>query len=75
MKARLALLTVEGTTLQIRVEFDFFKSARSPETLFVTCGYVDRWTGAFFFGFRAFEYDYVSWHEIRDYSVSRGRVS
>ncbi len=60
---RLALLTMESTSLQVWVKLNFLKSARRAETLLVSGGNIDRRTGAFFFGFRAFKDNDFSGHD------------
>lgn len=60
--AKLTLFAVKGATLQVRIEFHFLKTPRSPEALLVPGGNVDGRTLAFFFRFRAFKDDDFSWH-------------
>lgn len=73
----LALLAMQGASLEVGIKLHFFQSARSAKTLLVSCGNIDRGTGAFFFGFRAFKDNNVSGHDWASLRVFRegGKIS
>jgi len=57
-----ALLAMEGTALEVRIELHFLQTARSAEALFVARGDIDGRTTAFRLGLGAFKNDDVSGH-------------
>lgn len=55
---------MQRTALEEGIELDLLETTRSPETLLVPGGHVDRSLFALRFGFRAFEDDDVAWHDV-----------